>query len=734
MNQILKDNFINNKYSQNRKAIMYENIKFLDKMPKKNFPELRLTKIKSRPGTNPEAEHNDQNNRINRKTGLKYAPLIPKVQKNHSLVKKTELMFPKIKNSTTNNNFYNEQQIQNNMIITNYNNNFLYSNNNNNNKTSFQRKNFHSTRNTKNKTLYGTYAVNNINNNINNINKNINNNNMNKNINNNNMNKNINNNNMNKNINNNNINKNINNNVNNNIKSINSNNLKNIFNEKINDIEKNNIDNFNHSNNNSNYSVNLHKVKLRIPRYQRGNKSMPSRITTKIKRNQKEKNDKNVMDSLTIKPLINYPKSNNYLESNNIFSINNRTNLNNNNLNINNEPIPIKINSNNILNNLKPTPSSLPTTNNFTQYDLMAERLNIFRNLFTSLASLSEGRNPFLNLNLDHKTVELSPEIFRNTYKNFIPSTSSSKDQFSQEDIITGYAYNSSMGNIRDYNEDTITATKITTNHDSNENNFYFFGIYDGHGGSGCSLYLKNNLHINIKNFSKESIKEGIKITEENFLKNEALDKKGEIKDQSGSCGIIAMIQKNKCIIANVGDSRLVIYKNNSVFFSTEDHKPGSNIEKERIMKAGGKRYQTPSLFPLYQNGKEIEIPWRVLPGRLSVSRTFGDIEAKNAKFGGNKNVIVALPDITEIELNEEFNLIILGCDGIFDVLSNEEILECIKIVLKEKKINEINDNVNISQLCGDFAEMIIKSSLAKDSFDNVSCIVIAINIKNLIN
>ena len=33
--------------------------------------------------------------------------------------------------------------------------------------------------------------------------------------------------------------------------------------------------------------------------------------------------------------------------------------------------------------------------------------------------------------------------------------------------------------------------------------------------------------------------------------------------------------------------------------------------------------------------------PLRVFPGRLSVSRTFGDIEAKMEKFGGNSNVII---------------------------------------------------------------------------------------------
>ena len=372
----------------------------------------------------------------------------------------------------------------------------------------------------------------------------------------------------------------------------------------------------------------------------------------------------------------------------------------------------------------------MTSANTISEYELMAERLNMIQKIFSTLIG---GQNPFYDANRVQKTVELSPEIFKNTYKNFIPSITSSPNEFTQTDIIKGYAYNSSMGNIRDYNEDTITATKITLNNENNiENDFYFFGVYDGHGGSGCSLYLKNNLHKLVKSFSKDSIKEAINEIEEKFLKNEALDEKGEIKDQSGSCGIMAMIQKNKCIIANVGDSRLIIFKNKELSFCTEDHKPGTEVEKERITKAGGKIYQTPSLFPLYQNGKEIEIPWRVLPGRLSVSRTFGDVEAKDPKFEGNKNVVVALPDITEIELSEEFNLIVLGCDGIFDVLSNEEILECVKIVLKEKKIKDIKD-ANISELCGDFASIIIKSSLAKDSFDNVSCIVIAINIEDLI-
>ena len=373
------------------------------------------------------------------------------------------------------------------------------------------------------------------------------------------------------------------------------------------------------------------------------------------------------------------------------------------------------------------SPSSTSISDELKQLELMTEKLALFQNLVNTLGGMSS----FSGLNT-RKTVDLSPEIYNNTYKNFEVSVTSNSSIIKDSDIIKGYAYNSSMGNVRDYNEDTITATKLQLKNDD-KNNIYFFGLYDGHGGKGCSFYLKDNMHKNINEFSSLGIKRGIIETEENFKKEEGLNENGEIKDASGSCGIIAMIKDRKCIIANVGDSRLVIFKNGTISFTTEDHKPDSDVEKKRIELAGGKIYQTPSLFPLFQNGKQIEIPWRVLPGRLSVSRTFGDIEAKDEKFGGMKGVVVAMPDITEIELNDEYNFIVIGCDGIFDVLTNEELLECIRIVLKEKKMTEYINDDDVHELCGEFAAMIIKSALAKDSFDNVSCIVIAINLNGLL-
>ena len=677
---VFKDNFLQDKFPQTRRSSKQESLKIIDQQPKKNLPELKLVKTKIRPGSDPELEPKEKH-KISNKTGLKYVPFIANMNKNYKTIKKSELMFPKIRNAmnkinrTNTNYFFDQEENINNIGSNNLNTlNINIQQNNKNNKLSTKRKVIQSRRNEKIKTLYGTYGINSKN-------------------------------------------------------MINNNKINSIPSNKNSEIEKsinenNSIINSSNSHNNL-YMINLQKIKSKNSKYGKSNKSLPSR-GTKYKKNKKELNFK---DTLTIKPLIlnNNLASikNNNLENNNNVG----NNLDNNKFNlielkkkenpldnfISDKPSYIE-NKPSILDTFKPTPTSLPTTNNFLETDIL-QRINILNSLLNPLSF-------FAGLN-SSKTVELTPEIFRNTFKNFYPSIIPFDNEFSNEDIIKGYAYNTSMGKYRDYNEDTITATKIL-------NDTYFFAVYDGHGGNGCSLFLKENLHKYIKSFSKEGINDAVNIVENIFLNEIALDKSGFENDHSGSCAIMALINKNKLLVANIGDSRLVLFKKNSLFFITEDHKPNSPKEKTRIEKAGGSIYQTQTPIPIYQNGKKIDIPWRVNPGRLSVSRTFGDIEAKNENFGGKKNIVVAVPDITEIELDDDFNLLVIGCDGIFDVLSNEQILECVKIVIKEKNVKDLNE-INVSELCGDIADMIIKSSLALDSFDNVSCIVVAFNLKDLI-
>jgi len=83
--------------------------------------------------------------------------------------------------------------------------------------------------------------------------------------------------------------------------------------------------------------------------------------------------------------------------------------------------------------------------------------------------------------------------------------------------------------------------------------------------------------------------------------------------------------------------------------------------------------------------------PHRVLPGRLSVSWTFGDIEAKYICYGGNPNVVIAVPDIKAFKVQDQHDFILLGCDGIFDKLSNWECINCAWFSVNNDKATNVH-------------------------------------------
>ena len=332
---------------------------------------------------------------------------------------------------------------------------------------------------------------------------------------------------------------------------------------------------------------------------------------------------------------------------------------------------------------------------------------------------------------------DLDLEILTIPFNNFEQSKISSKAM----GVTRAYGANTYQGLVRNYNEDRVSIIINMNKPPNYKKNYWpktsFFGIYDGHGGSKCADYLRDCLHkliFNDENYPenvKESIKNGFLKAENEFLNNYAIDKEDNmnILDHSGSCAVVILIVDKKIYIANVGDSRAILSVNHGgeYIIVTEDHKPSNDKEKIRIIKNGGQVYQTQT--PI--NGEEGDIlngqillgPYRVLPGRLSVSRTIGDIEAKGIQFGGNPNVIIPYPDIYTFDLEkDDIDFIVLGCDGIYDQISSEEILDCAWMILKNKEIN-----YNLHEKCGIIVDFILKASMARKSFDNVTCVIVAL-------
>lgn len=263
--------------------------------------------------------------------------------------------------------------------------------------------------------------------------------------------------------------------------------------------------------------------------------------------------------------------------------------------------------------------------------------------------------------------------------------------------VIASYAANTNQGIIRTYNEDRVSIILNIVRPKGKEHiekwpKCSFFAVYDGHGGNVCADFLKDNLHQFIVRqdcFPEDvptAIKLGCRDAENLFfeLSEGQLKKTGEL-DRSGSCAITVLIVENTAYVANVGDSRCVLSKNSGkdIIELSQDHRPDRKIEKDRISQNGGHIYQTQSVGKAPdQNGNLVTQtllgPLRVFPGRLSVSRTFGDIEAKFTKYGGNPKVVIAEPEIESFKIDETCDFFLLGCDGIFDKLTSEESAKCV--------------------------------------------------------
>ena len=132
-----------------------------------------------------------------------------------------------------------------------------------------------------------------------------------------------------------------------------------------------------------------------------------------------------------------------------------------------------------------------------------------------------------------------------------------------------------------------------------------FFGVYDGHGGKKASDFTAQTLYPLILGLSntepslESAVVKAFAKTEEDFL---ALAAKDQWSD--GTTAVIAIVDdKNKLLVANIGDSEAVICRKGEHRLLTHPHNVAkSKAETERVVSAGGKiwnqRVAHPSMNP----------------------------------------------------------------------------------------------------------------------------------------
>ena len=226
--------------------------------------------------------------------------------------------------------------------------------------------------------------------------------------------------------------------------------------------------------------------------------------------------------------------------------------------------------------------------------------------------------------------------------------------------------------------------------------NFNIFGVLDGHGVNGhyASNFTKKYLLERIKNHPlikhlqtpneiyKQLTMNGYQIIAKIFVDADTQIAKEKFNvEMSGTTCVIVIQLGERLICANAGDSRaILVYEekntfnlsNTKIFMLSYDCKPEIPLEKKRIEANGGVVSQIIDEEDGEPYGSfRVWVKGETYPG-IAISRSIGDMDAK--KVG-----VIPNPQIIEYKLTPQSKYMIICSDGIWEYLSNEEVMEFAK-------------------------------------------------------
>ncbi|TNN68402.1 Protein phosphatase 1B [Liparis tanakae] len=236
-----------------------------------------------------------------------------------------------------------------------------------------------------------------------------------------------------------------------------------------------------------------------------------------------------------------------------------------------------------------------------------------------------------------------------------------------------------------------------------------FFAVYDGHAGSRVANYCSGHLLEHILSGgadftsgsgSVEGVKDDIRsgfLNIDEYMRSFSDLRQG--LDRSGSTAVCVLLSPSHLYFINCGDSRAVLCRDAKVGFSTQDHKPCNPREKERIQNAGG------------------SVMIQRVNGSLAVSRALGDYDYKCVDGKGPTEQLVSPePEVYVLERAPEGDeFVVLACDGIWDVMSNEELCEFVR-----SRLLVCDD---LEKVCNS----VVDTCLHKGSRDNMSVVLVCL-------
>jgi len=303
------------------------------------------------------------------------------------------------------------------------------------------------------------------------------------------------------------------------------------------------------------------------------------------------------------------------------------------------------------------------------------------------------------NNNVHRAIVHVDPKVIQVPVHRLPVKDTVSAFSATSRRIIPDFDVVSLLGK-RPSNEDKHVVIQNKGGQDRTKAPINFYGVFDGHGGKFVSKFVSEQLpslftDVRVsyplkKHFINASFEYYNEILRKDYLKNAS--------DTGSTCLIAIQYMKDNSDylnILNIGDSRAIMCTRNLGRSITYEHKPGNFSERARITKLGGE---------ITFDGCD----WRIKD--LSVCRAFGDLSAHP--------YLTCEPDLYTIKLSHDDKFMVLACDGLWDVMSTEDVVnfvlcECYDIATGLRKTNKV------AKKLGDYAINV------KQSTDNITIIVV---------
>ncbi|KAB2618460.1 protein phosphatase 2C 56-like [Pyrus ussuriensis x Pyrus communis] len=241
----------------------------------------------------------------------------------------------------------------------------------------------------------------------------------------------------------------------------------------------------------------------------------------------------------------------------------------------------------------------------------------------------------------------------------------------------------------------------------------HFFGVYDGHGGNQVAKFCAERMHeVIAQEWDRETIDgyEWRRRWEAAFSigferADNELMAESVAPEMVGSTAVVAVLSGCQIIISNCGDSRALLCRGTETIPLTVDQKPDREDELKRIEGDGGK--------VINWNGARVF-------GVLAMSRAIGDRYLRPW--------IIPVPEVTFMTRTDEDECLILASDGLWDVMTNDEVGEVARHHLRRRRRSiSTLDDVSPAQVVADYLTEI---AYGRNSSDNISIVVVDLKTK----